>query len=290
MNNMTPIARALLSLRGLSIGDAVGETMFGAKPQELSDRRVDRPAPWRWTDDTAMAASIVETLAACGEIVEDELAARFLRRYARDPARGYGAGAHRILSAMGEGVPWREAAGAVFGGQGSAGNGGAMRAAPIGAYHAGNIAAAVADAARSAAPTHAHPEGAAGAIALAALSAAVWGGERDPGALILATIEATPAGDTRRRLTWVADHLSDDALTVAATVGNGGNVLASDTVPFAAWCAIRHLGAYAEAIWTCAAVGGDIDTTCAMVGGMIIGVVGEAGIPTAWRDAVEPLP
>jgi ADP-ribosylglycohydrolase len=37
-------------------------------------------------------------------------------------------------------------------------------------------------------------------------------------------------------------------------------------------------------------VGGDVDTTCAMVGGIVVGAVGLDGIPAEWRTAREPLP
>jgi ADP-ribosylglycohydrolase len=37
-------------------------------------------------------------------------------------------------------------------------------------------------------------------------------------------------------------------------------------------------------------VGGDVDTTCAMAGGIVAGAVGAGGIPAEWRAAREPLP
>jgi len=38
------------------------------------------------------------------------------------------------------------------------------------------------------------------------------------------------------------------------------------------------------------AAGGDADTIAAIVGGIVAARVGRSGIPSAWRDAVEPLP
>jgi hypothetical protein len=40
----------------------------------------------------------------------------------------------------------------------------------------------------------------------------------------------------------------------------------------------------------CGSVGGDIATTCAIVGGIVVGAVGLAGIPADWRASREPLP
>lgn len=291
---MNALARARLSLEGLSVADAFGEQFLHATPVALQ-LALDHRAPplgrtWMWTDDTAMAISIVETLAASGAIEVDQLAKRFARRYHEDPARGYGGGAHRILSAIAAGDDHEQAARSVFDGQGSCGNGGGMRAAPIGAYFADDLVAVVDEAARSAAPTHVHPEGVAGAIAIAVAAARVFAGERDPRALLDTVAARTPAGATRDGLHRALDLIGAEPVAAAAELGNGSRVLAADTVPFAVWCAASNLADYAAACWACAIVGGDIDTTCAMVGGIVVGATGLDGVPTAWRACREPLP
>lgn len=60
-----------------------------------------------------------------------------------------------------------------------------------------------------------------------------------------------------------------DVATVAAVLGCGRRTTAHDTVPFALWSAARSLGDYENAFWTTAQVGGDVDTTCAIVGGVV---------------------
>ncbi|WP_435831892.1 ADP-ribosylglycohydrolase family protein [Catellatospora methionotrophica] len=45
-----------------------------------------------------------------------------------------------------------------------------------------------------------------------------------------------------------------------------------------------------EALWTTASVGGDIATTCAIVGGIVAARTGLAAVPATWLDACEPLP
>lgn len=67
-------------------------------------------------------------------------------------------------------------------------------------------------------------------------------------------------------------------------------MLARDTVPFCVRIAARHLGDYERAVRDCVAVGGDIDTTAAITGGIVAAHVGAEGVPRAWRDAREPLP
>lgn len=291
---MTPIDRARLALEGLSVGDAFGEQLLHAGPQTrmlaLSNRAAPVGRTWMWTDDTAMALSIVEELVARGAIDAAALALRFASRYHADPARGYGGGAHRVLSAIDSGTPYEVAAGELFDGQGSCGNGGGMRAAPIGAYFADDLQAVVENSLVSAAPTHAHPDGVAGAIAVAVAAGAVVAGERDPRSLLETVVARTPEGPTREGLRRSVAMLRAEPVTVAAELGNGSRVIAADTIPFAVWCAATHLSDYAAALWACGEVGGDIDTTCAIVGGIVVGAVGLAGIPADWRASREPLP
>jgi ADP-ribosylglycohydrolase len=290
---MNARARARLCLEGLSTADAFGEKLLHAGPVArhlaLAHRTVPG-APWMWTDDTAMAVSIVETLEASDGIDAGALAHRFERRYHADPARGYGGAAHEVLAAIAAGEPYGAAARRLFNGQGSMGNGGGMRSAPIGAFFAGDLDAVVDHAARSAAPTHAHSEGVAGAVAVAVAAACVFAGERDPRALLERVVERTPAGATRDGIRRSISMLAEEHITVAAELGNGSRVISSDTVPFAVWCAATHLADFAGACWSCVEVGGDIDTTCAMAGGIIAGAVGIDGIPAEWRTARELLP
>ena len=97
-------------------------------------------------------------------------------------------------------------------------------------------------------------------------------------------------GPTRDGIRRAIPLLRAEHYTVAAELGNGSRVLASDTVPFAIWCAATHLDDFAGACWSCVEVGGDIDTTCAMAGGIIVGATGIAGIPDDWLTSREPLP
>jgi ADP-ribosylglycohydrolase len=290
------LRRALLAFEGLSIGDAFGERFF-ASPETAALRIAERALPgppWRYTDDTVMALGIVEILERSGRIDQDALARIFARRYALDPERGYGGGAHQILRAIALGTPWREAATDVFGGLGSMGNGGAMRVAPVGAYFADDLDQVAEAALASAQVTHAHADGQAGAVATAiaaALAARIGEGklERSGRALLDQVIVWTPDGETRTGLGKAFALPFDEAPETAAKVlGSGARVLAWDTVPFALWCAARHLDQYEEAMWTTVAGLGDRDTTCAIAGGIVALSAGAASIPAAWRAAREP--
>ncbi len=287
--------RARISLEGLSLGDAFGECFFTAQADWLISQRALPREPWRYTDDTAMALSIVDTLAERARIDGDALARRFADRYRDEPGRGYGGMAHTILAAIGRGVAWQEAAGKAFGGEGSMGNGGAMRVGPVGAYFADDFEAVVENARASARVTHAHPDGQAGAIAAAVAAAQAWRMRDTAGeprsALLEAAIEHTPEGKTREGLA-VARRLplGESVHSAAEVLGNGSLVVSFDTVPFALWCAARHLAGYEEALWATVSGLGDCDTTCAIVGSIVALAVGRDGLPAAWLAAREPLP
>ena len=165
------LARARLSLEGLSVGDSLGGFFEMARPGILNQKRLPSP-PWHFTDDTNMALSIYAILRQYGQIDQDRLAESFAEHF--DRSRGYGMGMVHMLPRVRNGGSWREIAPAMFGEQGSFGNGAAMRVAPIGAYFADDLDAVVEQARRSAVVTHAHPEAVAGAIAAACAAAYAW--------------------------------------------------------------------------------------------------------------------
>ena len=275
---------ALLSLEGLSVGDAFGELFFWQPPAGSEQLP---PGPWPWTDDTHMALSIVEVLVEHGNIDQDDLAAAFARRYAQDPHRGYAGGAASLLTRLGEGEDWRVAAPALFDG-GSYGNGGAMRAAPIGAFFAGEPKLAAEQALDAATITHAHPEGQAGAAAVAA-AAAIAATECPRGTdFIEACLHFVPDSCTHDGIRQAIRLPAGETASAARNLGSGQRVSAQDTVPFCLWCAAHNLDNYEEALWTTALGGGDCDTTCAIVGGIV--ALSSDRIPPAWLLKREPLP
>jgi ADP-ribosylglycohydrolase len=293
-------AAAMDSLRGLALGDGFGHRWFHRGNNEaigmIKDRRIPADAPWHWTDDTAMALTIVRMLHDDGEISADGLAAMFGATYLADPYRGYGYGMTVLLPKLAdEPHRWPDLARDLFDGQGSLGNGAAMRAAPLGAWFARDLGLAREQARRAAAITHAHPEGIAGAVAVAVaagLAASTRGQDPlAPAAFLEQVAEATPEGPVRDGLAAAAAlKPSTPAWKAADRLGNGQRIRASDTVPFALWSAAYHLEDLPGALWTTAEGLGDVDTTCAITGGVVAARTGLADIPQAWLDLREPLP
>jgi ADP-ribosylglycohydrolase len=302
----TPRDRARLSLEGLSVGDAFGERFF-VYPSDRAQRtdvpyfdayhaiieqQTAPPPPWLSTDDSEMARSIVAILRQYGHIDQDALIKSFVAHYT--PARGYGPAMHRLMRQIGSGADWRSAAGNLFEGQGSYGNGAAMRVAPVGAFFADDRDQVIDQARRSAEVTHAHPEGVAGAIAVALAAAWAWRigqGSAPHESLVHLVLPQIPESEVRSKLARAATF--DDEMPaplVGAKLGNGSLISAQDTVPFTIWCAGRFLADYPAALWAAASSYGDVDTTCAIIGGIVARRVGWDGIPNAWRTAREVLP
>ena len=309
------LLRARRSLDGLSVGDAFGERYFMSAElaselirsgqyadlpviyddellaRVVAERRAPSEKLWRFTDDTQMALSVVENLRDFGAINADELARSFSRNY--DDSRNYGAAMRGLLPRL-QNEDFRVLAPQLFDGSGSFGNGAAMRVAPLGAYFADDLEAAIANARRSAEVTHAHDEGIAGAIAVAVAAALTWQ-NRDDELLehdfLGEVLQHVPASEVRDGIEQSLELESEAPGEIAAELlGSGYEVSAQDTVPFCLWCAAQYPDHYEEAIWLTLSGLGDRDTTCAIVGGIVAMNAQREDIPAAWLAAREPLP
>ncbi|MER5966508.1 ADP-ribosylglycohydrolase family protein [Streptomyces sp. NPDC002057] len=293
-------ATALDSLYGLSFGDAFGDRWFGILRRNGSaalEARTPPPEPlWQWSDDTAQALVLVRELAEGGGTVDqDRLARRFAEAYAEDTHRGYGASMHDVLRRIGAGEPWRDVVAGQFEGQGSWGNGAAMRAAPLGAWLAADLDAVAEQAALQGAVSHHHPEAIAGAVAVALAAALATRSRGGPAPtrpdFLRAVAELLPDGDVRSGVRIAARMPAHTSVRHAAEVlGSGYRMSGPDTVPYALWCAAGHLDDLEEGLWVTVAGRGDIDTTCAVVGGVIGARTGVTALPPTWHAAREPLP
>jgi ADP-ribosylglycohydrolase len=281
---------ALNSLYGLALGDALGSQFFVPDNRNALEQRQLPPSPWQWTDDAEMACSVFAVLQQAGHIDQDQLAASFATHHDFD--RGYGPSMNRLLRLVREGGSWRELVADLFDGQGSWGNGAAMRVAPLGAWFADDLDEAARQAALSAEVTHTHPDGVAGAIAVAIATAlAANPNPPAPRDFLDQVLQRVPPGRVHHGV-WAARglaHVPSPKIAVHE-LGNGRYTGAHDTVPFALWAAARNLNDYEQAIWTTASTGGDVDTTCAIVGGIVAAHVGAEGLPASWQAACEPLP
>ena len=102
---------------------------------------------------------------------------------------------------MAEGAEWRVTSREAFSGQGSLGNGSAMRVAPVCAWFASDLDCVVKEARASAMVTHMHSEGVAGAVAIAVAAAMAWRlrGNTSPEATLEFSTRSTSARPIAKR-------------------------------------------------------------------------------------------
>ncbi|MFH8685713.1 ADP-ribosylglycohydrolase family protein [Streptomyces anulatus] len=285
-------AAARRSLEALALGDAFGERwfpLFREPRQSVNEIRARRTPPeprWHWTDDTALALALNRSLDEHGHVDQDHLALCYALAFDADQARGYGHGMHLLLPRLLEApADWRTLAPELFDG-GSLGNGAAMRVAPLGARFHEDLDHVAAQAALSAEVTHAHPDGIAGAVAVAVAAALSARGELT----LDAVADRTPEGPVRDGVRHAArTPFTTQPWKAADLLGNGQRIRADDTVPFALWTATRHGDDLEAALWATAEGLGDVDTTCAITGGVVGAATGTAGAPEGWLRRREPL-
>jgi poly(ADP-ribose) glycohydrolase ARH3 len=275
------------ALIGTFVGDALGMPFEGwpadALPAtvEMVSARLGRGT---YTDDTQMMIALAESLLRCDVVDEEDLAAAFARLY--DPRRGYGAGTREVIGLWGHGVSVAEAAGRLFGGQGSLGNGAAMRIAPVAVRFASDRRLLDVQARRSARVTHAHPVGIDGAAVQAAAIAAALRGE----SILGAARAAARTEELRVRLELVGTLAPSrmDPRQIYAQLGASSS--AHESVPAAIYAAVQADG-FASAVTFAIRCGGDTDTLGAMSGAMSGAIAGArfgySAIPRRWLDALE---
>jgi ADP-ribosylglycohydrolase len=292
--NNLHLIRAECSLKGLSVGDAFGDCFFlhPDVAESMIAARAIPSSPWYYTDDTQMALSVVLTLQEFGEINQENLVQSFVQLY--DPERKYGAAMHGFMARIKDGIPWQEVSSSLFEGQGSYGNGAAMRVAPVGGYFADDIDMVLSQAKASAEVTHSHPEAIAGAIAVAvaaAFASRLQNSLPSKAEFLNLLLPYVPESEVSSKIRLARDLSPNITVDSAASIlGNGSFVSAQDTVPFALWCAAQHLNNYEEALWLTVSGLGDRDTTCAIVGGIVALSASVESIPQEWLQATEALP
>jgi poly(ADP-ribose) glycohydrolase ARH3 len=278
--------RARGALLGTFVGDALGMPFEGAPPTEVPeqlemlDARLGRGT---YTDDTQMTIALAESLLEADGVDEQHIGRAFLAAY--DPRRGYGSGTRAVMTLIAQGVAAVEAAGRVFDGHGSLGNGAAMRVAPIAVRYAQDQQALFDAARRSARVTHGHPVGVDAAVVQAAAVGAALGGA-DP---LEAARAAAATTQLRERLAHAAALLTERLAPGEVATALGNRPTATESVPTAIYAAAAH-ARFEDAVGFAVRCGGDADTIGAMAGAIAGARDGASAIPVRWRDSLEDGP
>lgn len=225
-----------------------------------------------------------------GKLVEDDLALALAKQWSIDQTSDPQAGATDVLADIHHGTPWWEAAPAYNNRQGSAGNGAAVRATPIGLVPGLGLGTVALLARRSATVTHTHPH-ARDAAAVQALAVAL-AAHGHPSYAIDATRFLTTIGEHTRTpemraalgiVRTLVRHRAGPA-EVAATVGNDSTALRS--VPAALTAFLRHPSDPTAALRFAVLIGGQTQAITAMTAAIAGANHPNFAPPSNWR----PLP
>lgn len=279
---------------GVSIGDAFGECFFGEENlvKAYIYQRILPEVALDFTDDTIMSVAVFNALKKWGKIDQDDLAEEFTKNYYLDISRGYGPSMHQYFRAVKNGESWKEVSYSKFEGQGSMGNGGAMRASVIGAYFYDDLDKLKKNAELSCEVTHASREAIEGtkAIALAAAfavqetSGMIRMNQQDFMYKIQNELNDSDMKSKLNKALYLDGNPSIELLV--KTLGNGIKMTAQDTVPLVIWMLSRYRKNFEECLWNTVSALGDRDTTCAMAGGVSILCCDEDTIPD-WTKKIE---
>lgn len=279
-------------LLGHALGDAIGEMAFDHPTRDLLTNALREYPLYVYTDDTAMALGLAQSLIEAGTVEPEQLGKTFQSEFFREPLRGYAPGPPTIFQEVAEkGRPFVEVAASLFNGTGSYGNGGAMRVTPAGLFFCDNpdddLYSQVEQATRV---THTHALGVEGAVLVARLVALVV--PLKPSALDpFDTLDVL--GRIVREKTYqqaiknIHKLLREDLPTNEAVKVLGTNVMAHHSVPFALYSFLSKPEDVVECLMQTILVPGDRDTVGAMVGGLLGSYHGYKSLPEQWLGKLE---
>jgi ADP-ribosylglycohydrolase len=274
---LKPVSQQSDSIIGCLVGGAIGDAFGGKFEGRAAPVALPDDHEWRLSDDTQLTLATCEAITNNGGIVEPSaIAAAFVSWHRAGRFTGLGASTFKALSELLHGGHW-----ALVGrkGERAAGNGAAMRIAPL-AFCPGPTATEdrrmIRDVSRI---THHHEEAYAGALAVAvAVRAAFDGSWQGDENLIQLVIDVLPDTNVRDHLIQLSAIEAMTLPEIGARFGCSGFV--AESVPLAIYAAqqLNRLGFQAmmrELIMT----GGDTDTTASIAGQIAGAMIGKTGLP-----------
>ena len=276
---------------GSAIGDAIGEIAFTHPEKKSLCEIIDRIDKLIYTDDTAMAIGLAESILLKKGIDQQHLGDTFSRNFFREPWRGYASGPPTLFSLVRHtGISYVEAARSLFEGMGSMGNGAAMRIAPVGLFFH-QSERLYDEACASAEVTHAHPVGKDGAAVLAwAISQAVkLNPEKEfpREGFIKPLIEFSITSEIREKMGLIQELIDGEVSTEIAADRLGRSVAVDESMPFALYSFLRYSKSFEGCLLCSILNGGDRDTLGAMACAISGAYLGIEAIPKSWQDKLE---
>lgn len=258
---------------GGAIGDAYENTKANEKPEAiyyLFGKPEKRLPEWQITDDTQLTLATIDTIVDYGSFHAKDFALKFLDYYKKGKITGIGTSTLKAMRELEVGGHWY-----LVGRKGeyAAGNGAAMRIAPLG-FEKGVIRSTIKDVCNI---THQNDEAYVGAlsviVAIRGIINEEWNGH---GNLLELIIDSIP--DTRVRDRFIEINNLDCDLTKIGRLGNNGYVVNSVPLAIAYASQVKKIGLndmYKGLI----SLGGDTDTNCSIAGQVSGALIGGDNIP-----------
>jgi ADP-ribosyl-[dinitrogen reductase] hydrolase len=282
--------RAIGALLGLAVGDAVGTTLeFSTRDAARLLRDMVGGGPFRlkpgqWTDDTAMALALADSLAHDPALDEPDLMRRFVDWHARGTYSCTGR-CFDIGITTRSALAKFERTGDPFAGStdpNSAGNGSLMRLSPVAIRHWRDRTMLADVAARQSRTTHGAAEAVEACVAYADILADAIAGRPRSEVLSSRKVKGSPKTAAILAGSWRGKARDD--------IRASGYV--AHSLEAALW-AVGRTADFRSAVLTAANLGEDADTTAAIAGQLAGALYGKSGIPPewlqklAWADRLE---
>jgi poly(ADP-ribose) glycohydrolase ARH3 len=283
-----PLDSVRAVLMGAFVGDALGAPFEGARPDDiphLDDSSLICRKPLRYTDDTQMNISVFEEMLEHGSIDPQSLRTRFLSRYQQ--WRSYGGGMLALFNSWLSSDRQRVEANQLWEGQGSFGNGAAMRSGSIALFFKEDeMGEMMEEVRKNALITHTHIIGITGAVLLSSAVLCALNRrplDRWPSMFFSLPIDSIFKIKFEKVMECITRRCS--AYQSAREIGNGSDAL--ESVPAAIYAVMRNSESFVDAVTFAIAMGGDTDTIAAMTGAIAGARLGYHSIPREWIDALE---
>jgi ADP-ribosylglycohydrolase len=278
------------SLLCLAIGDALGNPVEGLSPDAIQksfgcvvnyEERWE--APGTYTDDTELTLCTAESIIGVQAFSLDDIARRFCEWLPN--ARSFGMATQAAIVNLSEGISPLES------GVDSAGNGAAMRVAPLGLlYSHPNDARLLLETTRqSTFMTHANPKALAGALAVANSLKYILNLEEDidPEHFIAEIYSRTKPVDEEfaEAVRKVSKYAKGGVGAAVKEIRTSGYVVHS--VPFALYCFLHSPKDFEQSITNAVNAGGDADTNASIAGALSGCYNGLSAIPERWLEGLK---